>query len=158
MDAYASKPFESEGLLAAIDEAIRRPRGAPRRTPPAAGGPAAEDEAPPWRREQALLRAGGDPATFSEIVQLFLADLELMLAEIRSAVERRDAQALERAAHRLRGSASFFDAGPVVETAGRLEAIGEAGDLEGADDQCRELEGRAERLRQALAAPMEDTA
>jgi CheY-like chemotaxis protein/HPt (histidine-containing phosphotransfer) domain-containing protein len=159
MDAYASKPFESEGLLAAIDEAIHRPRGAgaSRRVSATPTTPA-EDAALPWRRDQALLRAGGDADTFNEIVQLFLADLELMLADIRAAVDRRDAQALERAAHRLRGSASFFDARPVVEAAARLEAIGEGGDLSGADDQCRELEGRAERLRQALSTPMEDTA
>jgi CheY-like chemotaxis protein/HPt (histidine-containing phosphotransfer) domain-containing protein len=152
MDAYASKPFQSEALLAAIEDALAAARGAaPAAVPRAPGVPA-------WRPDQAMLRAGGDAATLSELVGLFLGDLSAMMTEIRGAVDRKDADALERAAHRLRGSASFFDARPVVDAAAELEDLAGKGELEGVEERCRELEGRAERLRQALSEPLEDTA
>jgi HPt (histidine-containing phosphotransfer) domain-containing protein len=80
-----------------------------------------------------------------------------MMAEVRAAVEGRNGEAIERAAHRLRGSAGFFEARPVVEAAAELEDLGRKGRLDGIDERCRELERRAEQLKHALSEPLEDT-
>jgi HPt (histidine-containing phosphotransfer) domain-containing protein len=158
MDAYASKPFQSAALLAAIDDALRAARGDGPAPGPAPTADPRADGVPVWRPDQAMARAGGDAATLGELVGIFLADLDPMLADIRTAVDARDAKAIERTAHRLRGSASFFDARPVVEASAEIEDRAKKGELEDVAERWRELEGRAERLRQALSEPLEDTA
>jgi HPt (histidine-containing phosphotransfer) domain-containing protein len=51
------------------------------------------------------------------------------LAELRQAVEQRDACKIENAAHALKGSVANFGAGTAVDAAFRLEQMGRAGEL-----------------------------
>ena len=80
-------------------------------------------------REMALSRAGGDIGLLREIAMLFLDNHAKWVAEIREAAECGDGQALELAAHGLKGSVANFGAEAAVEAALELEQIGRRRDL-----------------------------
>ncbi|HTS78823.1 MAG TPA: Hpt domain-containing protein [Bryobacteraceae bacterium] len=77
-------------------------------------------------REVALARVGGDAELLREVAALFLADYPRVLEDLRDAIARSDAQALERTAHGLKGSVSTFGAQQAMEAARTLESLGRA--------------------------------
>jgi HPt (histidine-containing phosphotransfer) domain-containing protein len=83
-------------------------------------------------RDQALGRVGGDLDLLKEIAQLFLDETSAMLGAIDQAIAARDAKALERSAHTLKGCVANFDTGTcfnaalALEKAGRNQEFGEA--------------------------------
>jgi len=103
-------------------------------------------------RELALSRVGGDEALLKEIAELFLADCPNALRDLHQAVERADAQAVERAAHGLKGSVSNFGARPVVDAAQKLENMGRSRQLDDAASALSALELTLEALRPELEA------
>jgi HPt (histidine-containing phosphotransfer) domain-containing protein len=96
---------------------------------------------------------GGDAQLFAELADLFVQDAPRRLADIREALRRRDAPALERAAHALKGSAANFGAKDTVAAAATLESLGRGGDIEGGEAVYADLERAMSRLLDALAAP-----
>jgi HPt (histidine-containing phosphotransfer) domain-containing protein len=80
-------------------------------------------------RELALSRVGGDAELLKEIAALFMEDYPNVLAELRAAAARGDAQGVERAAHGLKGSVGNFGAQAAVDAAFQLEQMGRAGNL-----------------------------
>jgi len=117
MDGYVTKPVEAERLVAAVESA--------------AGS---------FDPRVAAARLGGDRGLLRDMLALFLDDCPEMLSKIRQAIDARDAAALRRAAHALKGSVSNFAAPRPVEAALRLERMGIDGDLSGAAPAFRELE------------------
>ncbi len=69
---------------------------------------------------------------------------------MRRAVDAGEVQALERVAHRLRGSLMAFGAHTASEAALALETLGRHGVLPGAQEQITELEDGIQRLAHAL--------
>ena len=120
------------------------------------------------RREQepidtasALARVEGDVELLKELVALFLTDLPEMLTSLREAVTAGDANAIERAAHRLKGSVGNFAAQPAFEAALKLEVLGRDGRLSKAElDLCRAGKGNPPsqvgdgRIKQSGSAPL----
>jgi HPt (histidine-containing phosphotransfer) domain-containing protein len=98
----------------------------------------------------ALDRMGGDRELLEEVALLFLESSPSQLERIEQAVRARDAEALERAAHTLKGSLGNFAAEAAFETALRLEKMGRSGDLTGAEGALQQLVIELERLRPAL--------
>jgi signal transduction histidine kinase/DNA-binding response OmpR family regulator/HPt (histidine-containing phosphotransfer) domain-containing protein len=146
MDGYVSKPIRSEELFQALREL------APPTALPAAGVPAGDGQGRDvFDRAAALAGVGGNAPLLREIAGLFREDSPRLLAEVRAAIDRRDALRLRHAVHSLRGSVANFAAAPAVEAARRLEAMGEANDLGGADEAYQALEREVRRLEQALA-------
>jgi HPt (histidine-containing phosphotransfer) domain-containing protein len=66
----------------------------------------------------------GDIELFKELVELFLKNVPDNLAQIRDGLAKSDANMIERAAHRLKGSVSNFAATRTFESAYRLELLG----------------------------------
>lgn len=99
-------------------------------------------------REIALSRVGGDMDLLKEIGQLFLDDAARMLAAIESAVKAKDAKAIDRSAHTLKGCVSNFGAIRLYEAAFALEKMGRNNDLARVDMEFRILE-RELRLLEA---------
>jgi PAS domain S-box-containing protein len=133
MDGYLAKPIRSDELLDLLESAVPLQRGF---------GPGA-----------GLAAAGlaGNAGLLKELVNLFLADAARLLAEIRDAIARQDGGALERAAHRLRGSAGYFTAQRTLDLARRLEQLGKAGDFGPATDRlCQDLAEELARVEQEL--------
>jgi HPt (histidine-containing phosphotransfer) domain-containing protein len=71
---------------------------------------------------------------------------------MRAALAARDAEALHRAAHTLRGSAAIFDAAPTVEAARAVEEVRLEQDRGGAEAALVRLETELARLTEALTA------
>ena len=96
-------------------------------------------------RAVALERVGGDSELLQEMAQLFLDEYPMQLEAVRVAVRARDAKALERSAHSLKGSVGNFGAAAAQEAALQLELIGRRGDL-------REVDGAMACLESALSS------
>ncbi len=144
MDGYVSKPLHAEELYAALREQTETSR------PPSGELPAESARGAPVNRDALLARVEGDSSLLREMAELFLKTYPKLLSEIRQAIERQDAAALERAAHTLKGSVSNFVAHEAVLAATELENMATRRDLARAPGACEELAGMLDRLRPAL--------
>lgn len=84
-------------------------------------------------------RLGDDLDLVTELIELFLEESPKLLVDVQIAVQRRDSKAIERSAHRLKGSAGKFGMNATVQTAMRLEVLGRTGDLADVDAICQSL-------------------
>ncbi|MBM3755366.1 MAG: Hpt domain-containing protein [Acidobacteria bacterium] len=98
----------------------------------------------------ALERLGGDEELLREVARLFLDEYPMLMNEIRSAAVERDASAMERAAHSMKGSVSNFGTERVYDAAYALERMGRAGDLSTADEFIAKLESALAYIHPAL--------
>jgi PAS domain S-box-containing protein len=145
MDGYLAKPVQTRELVALV-ETLASTR---------ASQSGSHNESPPEALEsqfsRALARMDNDFEIFGEQIDLFLSGSPRIMETIRQAIAARDAQALEVAAHRLKGFAVTFDANAVVETALHLERMGRDRDLDESKSVTSELERRLTDLREALS-------
>jgi HPt (histidine-containing phosphotransfer) domain-containing protein len=99
-----------------------------------------------------LENAGGDSSLTTELIQLCLTEAPLLLAQIRTAVDAFDANALRFAAHTLKGALMNFGARRAVNAAFQLESAGREQSLQNVADQFRELESAWSELERELKA------
>jgi CheY-like chemotaxis protein len=149
MDSYLAKPLQPEELLATIAAVTTGVRAVPAAGP---GPPVTTAAAGVIDEARVIERVGGDRRALASLARVFLADAPRRLAEIRRAIQSRDAPALRAAAHALKGAVSNFAAASATEAALRLQKMGEAGDLTAAKSACALLEEELDRMRQALRA------
>jgi CheY-like chemotaxis protein len=132
MDGYITKPIRYQELLDLVEGSGVRGDGREPRFRPAAG-------------------VQGGAGLVRELSDLFVTDAIQLSAEMRDAFARRDGEALERAAHRLRGSAGYFKADRTLDLAQRLEELGKAGDFSADTGQVlQDLVAELARLVQVL--------
>ncbi len=93
---------------------------------------------------------GNDVNLAKRLIDLFLLDSTRLMDDIRRAIAERDADALRRSAHTLKGSVSNFPAGAARDTAARMETIGFDGDCDAAREVFPMLEKEIDRLRALL--------
>ena len=146
MDDYLTKPLRTDELQHAIAHLF-----------PLAD-PVEEGEAAVFDRTTVLARLEGDVPLLDEIAALFVAESPRLVERVRDALARGDAQATARAVHALKGALGSIAAPDALAAAARLEAAARAGDLDGTTANLAELEGKLERLRVALRAPLHSTA
>jgi len=149
MDGYLSKPIKVNELFDALEKIERGPEKAL--------VAALDDSSHPkvLNYQDALERVGGDEELLRDVAELFVQECPRLLSNIEEAIRHKDAGALERAAHELKGSAANFAAQPVVDTAFQLEVMGRNGDIEGAPKAFVELESKIDCLKQDLVSLME---
>jgi CheY-like chemotaxis protein len=135
MDDHLSKPIQPEELFATIERMAAQQR----RTPPVM------DEA------GLLERLDGDRKLIRDVARVFLADCPKMMEAIRKAIRRRDAAALQDAAHALKGSVANLAATEAREDALRLETIGRAGDIARAREGYVKLQKSMKHFQKALS-------
>ncbi|MEP7027517.1 MAG: response regulator [Candidatus Eisenbacteria bacterium] len=141
MDAFVTKPIKVPVLVAAIERLL-----AP--TAPATHAPApdhAEDPRSLIDLEQARENACGDPVLLAEIARIFRNDSPSQLAQLAAGLAESNAQAIEHAAHRLRGSLSTLGAVQAAAAASRVEECAAGRDLAG-------IAGLAEAFEHEIAA------
>ena len=144
MDGYVSKPILAAELFRAIDETMA---ALGQRMSLSANGLTASAFDP----VASLARTGGDERLLGEMAALFAAECPQRMHEIREAIAGQDAEALQSAAHTLRGSVSNFRAAEAVAAVDELERMGRAGVLLGAAAAYGVLDKALQQLKPALA-------
>ncbi len=152
MDGYVAKPVEARLLIRAIEETRTGAGGARAESGPKRVAKPAID----WKR--GLARVEGDSELFGDLLKLFASEAPAALGKVRKAVERKDAAAIERGAHTLKGSLSNFASEESVQAASRLEALAREGDLEPAQDAFRDLETEVGRVLAEIETPKSEVA
>ncbi|MCP9452494.1 MAG: Hpt domain-containing protein [Nitrospira sp.] len=104
---------------------------------------------------EALSRVDDDRETLQAMIEVFLEQGPQDLAAVRQALERRDATAAARSAHRLKGSVLQFCAEAAVEAAKAVEAAAKGGDVEETTRLFQQLEAEMVRLCEALRTELE---
>jgi HPt (histidine-containing phosphotransfer) domain-containing protein len=133
MDDYLTKPLRKEDLKGAIDRWL--PASIQSHASPVLGTEENTEgqnsgSLPVIFDAVAMVRnIGGDRELMEELADLFLQRYQAMLEGIRAALADGDRQAVEQAAHLLKGTASNLCASEVVLSAGQLEALGRLGTL-----------------------------
>jgi CheY-like chemotaxis protein len=140
MDGYLSKPIDPRMLFAVVEQEGKGGGGA--RT--AVAGPVTFDE------EALRHRLSGDHELMTNVIRVFLEDLPVRLAAIKEAVTGRDADALRRAAHALKGSAGSLSAGALFEAASVLERVATESHMDAADAAWRQLSVEASNIIDVL--------
>jgi two-component system, sensor histidine kinase and response regulator len=145
MDGYLSKPFKSEGLLAAIETVLSAQPALGAKLPdlPLADNGATE-------HEKALARMDGDWELFQECVEIFREDSPKLLREIAAAICAADPLRLTSAAHTLKGALGYLGGAVPLELSWELELLGARGDFTGARERCSALEEEIARLGSSL--------
>ena len=139
MDDYLAKPLHLEDLRDALERALERssPRLAIDRAGRGHDRRADRDEDAPLRLDVLDALRGdlvmpGPGNEFQEIVDLFLGNAQRNCGMVRDALARGDRQALELAAHSLKGSSSTMGAARMAAVCASLEELGHNGVLDGA--------------------------
>jgi CheY-like chemotaxis protein len=145
MDGYVPKPLKVEDLVQAIENLGWPPEVAQMATT------AKPREQEPIDTASALARVEGDVVVLKDLVALFLEILPEMMTTLREAVTAGDATAIERAAHKLKGSVGNFAAQPAFEAALKLEILARDATLSEAEPAYAELENEIKRLKSAMA-------
>ncbi len=101
---------------------------------------------------EALTRVDEDEDLFQTLVELFIEQAPLDMAAAQTALDAGDAEALARAAHRMKGAILQFSAPTVLEATKQLEALGKAGALDRAATVCAQVDRELQQLIAALRA------
>jgi CheY-like chemotaxis protein len=133
MDGYIAKPIRAEDLAAAIKQVL-----------------AGETTECAIDRTVLLGNLDGDQELLRQLVQTFTADSPKQMTNMRTAIERRDAEGLRLAAHSLKGSVGNFVAMGAFELAQKLENAGRQGDFVMAAGLFNELEAELTRVNEEL--------
>ena len=148
MDGYVTKPFDMQVLFQMIESHSHGGlQAAPAQANPAAAAPASEDVAAHLKRS-----TGGNEKLAQSLVKSFLADAPKKISDIRRAVAQKNPAKLATAAHAFKGAAAIFGAPQVVAAARNLEAMGKAGNPDGAEKEFQALESEFARLKTELLA------
>lgn len=101
--------------------------------------------------KEALLKiVDNDPEFLDLLLQTFLDDCSTYMQKIRTAVEAKNAEALAREAHGLKGAVANLQAKPAQKAAHQLEELGRSGSWDDAPIALEELEEKIERLTTVL--------
>ena len=153
MDAFLSKPFQEEDLVAAIDRLLA-PGDAPATSSAEAG---ASPDPFVFDRREALARASKEPLLLAELTTLLLQEIPRTNAGLRRAIASGDATTIERGAHRLKGSLVMLSAKRAAGAARALEQAAVAGQLDACDGRLTALEQELELLEPELRAVAAET-
>ena len=150
MDAYVSKPVHTKDLVEVI-ERLAGPHDD--RSQPATD----RDAGTGFGLDGALARFEGDRELLAEVAALFRGQSSQLLTRIRDAIATQDGEAMEKAAHMLKGSAATLGSADVSEAALRLETMGREQAFAGADEALGALEvlvaGLEDQLSEIEKAP-----
>ena len=141
MDGYVAKPIQADELIQVAESFTGNDQ-------PAATVETSLEPAMDW--DLALSRLDGDEPLLLDLATLFCGESERMLSVVRTSVDARNADALQRAAHTIKGSVATFGARGAVDAALKLERIGRSVELDGVESACAILEAEVKRLCEAL--------
>ena len=144
MDGYIPKPIRAKQLYEAVEGMAT---GAP--GPETDGGETTSEEEI-IDRDQVLALTGGNVETMRAVIDVFTEECPKLMQRIRDAITKHDASQLQKAAHTLKGSVQVFGLKAPAEAALRLESIGRAGNLDGAEEAWSTLVAETEHLTRSI--------
>jgi two-component system, sensor histidine kinase and response regulator len=144
MDGYVSKPIQPQDLFETIASVLALAE------PQESADVATSQPDPPFDEAAFLARVDGDHTLLRELVELFLMDCPQRLTSLRQAIQDADWQAVERAAHSLKGAVSNFCARTALDATLHLESLARTGDASRIAAAYSELEHELTRLQEAL--------
>jgi len=149
MDGYLSKPIRAKDLIEIVEGAREKSE--------AIESPANKATAETFTFDESTLLkcVGGDVEVCVQLASAFLEESPKLFDALKRAVTGKDAAAVNRAAHALKGSVSNFGVQPAVETAFELEKLGKAGKLQGAEPLLARLESHVRDINKVLTAFLE---
>jgi signal transduction histidine kinase/CheY-like chemotaxis protein len=157
MDDYVSKPVKLEELRRSLERV--KLQAAPHDPEPAAARAAATPvDADVLTALRAEYQVEGEPDILAHLVDLYLTSARETSAAIRDAVARRDAAALEHAAHTLKGGSASMGATGLTQLCERLQQLGRRGALADAATMLPDVEQELGRVVEALAVHCSATA
>ena len=142
MDEYLTKPVREAKLL----EALSRLAGAPAPTENAAPTVSPEDMNGLVDWAVAMEVCNGDQALLRDIVEAFMEEYPLRIAEIERALAENNPELLNRAAHTIKGAMRYFGAELVFDRAFALEQIGATKELTPGHEAFAALQRELSRL------------
>jgi two-component system sensor histidine kinase/response regulator len=155
MDGYVSKPILPEILFSELARLV--PDSAqPKAEPPAIPNAEPTHPAGVLDRSGLLARVEGDMDLLGDIIQLFNEDSVRQIAAIREAIDHKQADAVRRAAHSLKGTCGNLGAPEAAAAAWGLEKLAATGDLSGAHESLRSLEAQIQQAGKLLAELREE--
>ena len=115
----------------------------------------------PWNISETLEQLGGDLALFQEVMDIFLAEAPLHLAALRLAVERGQAETVEKTAHTLKGEVGYLGVPGISQRASQIEEMGRSNNVSGAANLLAQFEadmnGLLTAIRNAKASAWKNT-
>jgi two-component system, sensor histidine kinase and response regulator len=100
--------------------------------------------------DDALRRLGDDKELLRDIVQIYLEDAPGIVEKIHNALDQADSNALQRAAHSLKGLAATLSASEVVGAAARVEYLAATRNLSEAPKAVAEVDQHVSDLNAAV--------
>jgi hypothetical protein len=97
-----------------------------------------------------LANMADDVGLLSDVIDLFLEHTPKAMTELRAAVMRQDAVAIAHWGHTLKGMVANFEHGRAFTAAGKMEALGRAGDVASATSTLPEIEMEMSALLPAV--------
>jgi response regulator RpfG family c-di-GMP phosphodiesterase len=151
MDDYISKPISRDRVREVL-RGVQRPDHPPEPKVVATDKPSTANGtiAPSFDRGVLMERTESDVELIRALVGVFDADRETLVGAIRAAVDAGDANALERAAHTIKGALGVFGAEPSRARAERMERMGRDGAVAEAAAELDELAAEVDALREDL--------
>lgn len=125
MSDYLSKPITGERLAEALARWAPRTRVEPEET-----AMQNNDVTLVFDREQLAAATGDDAALMREILDIFVANLDDLLARMERAADAGDLSGLSAIAHELKGSAGNVGARQLTQLAAQVEAAARTGKLD----------------------------
>jgi CheY-like chemotaxis protein len=152
MDDYIAKPIRAKELLDLIEQVT----GVSAKPGNVSATPHPKPEGPDIKAALELLE--NDTELFQDVLSNFVQEAPQQMSDLRGAINDGQAEAIERAAHRLKGSIANFVFPAAFHTAQKLEKFGKLGNLGEAKETFALLEGHVKQLQAALTAYREETA
>jgi two-component system, sensor histidine kinase and response regulator len=151
MDGYLAKPIHPQQLDEVLDAHVSRHHAV---TSSSARLQIADDAVD---IEDLLARVDGDRVFLLELVEIFRADYPKQVQIARKALAQKDAIAVKRAGHALRGALANLGARKACSMAEALEVIGSSSDFELAESALMQLESEMGRVARSLDGLCQET-
>jgi PAS domain S-box-containing protein len=140
MDDYVTKPIDRRRLQEVLDQWLGTAE-----PDPAPDAPIERDAGFDLAHLQSIV--GHEPETIRSYLELFHQTTAPLVADVAGAIQRRDAVAVARVAHTLRGSCGSIGAAGMAEVVGRLEDRSRSGEWEAIEELYRHLELSYQQVR-----------
>lgn len=102
--------------------------------------------------DEAMEQVGGDLEFLNEVLQDLLTESDSAQQEIADAIEAKDFDAIMKAAHRIKGSASYLCCEALKDISLRLQDAGRAGTGTPSDELLEEIKTMFETFKSCLVA------